>query len=100
MKTPRLNENQIEAELAACDEGWVASKGVITREITAPTFPQGIELVKAVADAAEQMNHHPDIDIRYRRVRFALTTHDSGGLTKLDFELARAIDAAARQFSR
>ena len=46
---------------------------------------------------AEEQNHHPDIDIRYNRVTLALVTHDSGGITQLDIELARAIDAIAPQ---
>jgi 4a-hydroxytetrahydrobiopterin dehydratase len=45
-----------------------------------------------VGQLAEEANHHPDIDIRYNRVTLALVTHDSGGITRLDIELARAID--------
>ena len=49
-------------------------------------------VVRSVGDAAEAANHHPDIDIRYNKVRLALTTHDSGGITLLDLALAGAID--------
>ena len=55
----------------------------------------GIRLVDEVAVVAEATNHHPDIDIRWRRVRFALTTHDAGGVTALDLEVAARIDAIA-----
>ena len=51
-----------------------------------------LALVNAVGELAEQANHHPDIDIRYDRVTLALVTHDSGGITQLDIDLARAID--------
>ena len=64
--------------------------------VEAPDFPAAIRIVDAVADEAEQMNHHPDIDIRWRTTRWLLTTHDAGGLTQLDIELAHRISAAAR----
>jgi 4a-hydroxytetrahydrobiopterin dehydratase len=55
----------------------------------------GIELVGEVARAAEDADHHPDIDIRWRTLVFALSTHSAGGLTSKDFDLAARIDAAA-----
>ena len=60
-----------------------------------PTFPAGILLVDRAAELAEAANHHPDINIRWRRVTFVLTTHDSGGLTNKDLSLAQGIHAAA-----
>ncbi len=57
------------------------------------TFPAAIAFVGRVAELAEAADHHPDLDIRYRKVRVALTTHDSGGLTAKDMELAGQIDA-------
>ena len=56
------------------------------------TFAAGLRLLNAVGDAAEAANHHPDIDIRWRKVTIALTTHDAGGLTQKDFDLAAQID--------
>ena len=53
---------------------------------------QGIRFLNQVARLAEGMNHHPDISIRYNRVRLSLTTHDEGGLTVKDFKLARKIN--------
>jgi 4a-hydroxytetrahydrobiopterin dehydratase len=73
--------------------GWSVSDGMLRREVTAVSFPQAIELVRLVADVAEAMNHHPDIDIRWTTVRFALSTHDSGGITDLDLEQAAKINA-------
>jgi 4a-hydroxytetrahydrobiopterin dehydratase len=58
-------------------------------------FRAALDLVQRIGDAAEQMNHHPDIDIRWNKVRLALSTHSEGGLTNNDFELARKVDAAA-----
>lgn len=74
---------------------WTGNATSIERTVTAPDFMTGIRIVAKVAQAAEQANHHPDIDIRWRRVRFALSTHDAGGVTALDLELAAAIDAIA-----
>ncbi len=84
------------AELAhavAALDGWEGNLEGITRTIEAVSFPAAIELVRAVAEIAEEMDHHPDIDIRWRRVTFALTTHDAGGVTRLDIDQAGRIDA-------
>lgn len=75
--------------------GWVGDTSGITRSFVAPTFPGAIALVDAVAEMAERENHHPDIDIRWTRVTFALSTHSAGGVTDLDTALAGEIDAAA-----
>ena len=61
----------------------------------APNFLVAIELVNSVAVVAERMDHHPDIDIRWNKVLFTLSTHSAGGVTSLDFELAIAIDSVA-----
>jgi 4a-hydroxytetrahydrobiopterin dehydratase len=71
--------------------GWVGSTTLIEREFTAPDFPTGIQLVVHAGEAAEELDHHPDIDVRWVRVRFVLSTHSAGGVTTLDIELARRI---------
>jgi 4a-hydroxytetrahydrobiopterin dehydratase len=76
---------------------WTVDDGAIRRVVTAQTFLDGIELVRRVAQVAEGMNHHPDIDIRWRRVTFTLSTHDAGGVTFLDLELAHLIDGLAAE---
>jgi 4a-hydroxytetrahydrobiopterin dehydratase len=84
------------AELAhavAALDGWEGDLEGITRTVEAVSFPAAIELVRAVADIAEDMDHHPDIDIRWRRVTFTLSTHDAGGVTQLDIDQAKRIDA-------
>ena len=60
-------------------------------EVEAPSFLDGIGLGDAVARVAEEMNHHPDIDIRWRTVTFVLSTHSEGGITELDSGLAARI---------
>lgn len=71
--------------------GWTYADKSITATASMPTFPEAISLVDRTAVDAEEMNHHPDMDIRWRSVHFLLTTHDAGGLTQLDIELAHRI---------
>ena len=77
--------------------GWSREGDTLVASIEAPDFPAAIRLVVAVAEVAERMNHHPDIDIRWRTTNWVLTTHDAGGLTQLDIELAHSIVEAARE---
>ena len=91
MSTPLLSDAELTEALAGLT-GWTRSGDTITRTVQAPAFLTGIEFVRQVAEIAETMNHHPDIDIRWRKVTLALTTHDAGGLTQKDFDLAAQID--------
>ncbi|MFG2075701.1 4a-hydroxytetrahydrobiopterin dehydratase [Nonomuraea maritima] len=74
---------------------WRREGDEIRRTVEAPDFPTAIRIVDEVAVRAEELNHHPDIDIRWRTLHLALTTHDAGGLTDLDFTLAAVIDGIA-----
>jgi len=91
-----LDEAAVLTALASLDD-WEGDFRGIRRTVHAPDFPTAIRIVDVVAVAAEDMNHHPDIDIRWRTLHFRLTTHDAGGVTELDIELARNIDAIVRQ---
>jgi 4a-hydroxytetrahydrobiopterin dehydratase len=91
---PALPDDEIADRLATLD-GWSRDGDEITATYELPSFPDAIEFVGRVAALAEAANHHPDIDIRYRKVRVALTTHDQGGITDKDFALAAEIDAVA-----
>jgi 4a-hydroxytetrahydrobiopterin dehydratase len=71
---------------------WKLEENLISRTVKLPTFLEAVDAVNRIAHEAESMDHHPDIDIRWRTVRLALTTHSAGGLTSLDFQLARKID--------
>jgi len=86
----RLKEKQIEAQLATV-KGWKLRGKQISSLYVFQDFVQAIRFVNRVARVAESMNHHPDIDIRYNKVRLTLTTHDEGGLTVRDFRLAKKI---------
>jgi 4a-hydroxytetrahydrobiopterin dehydratase len=71
---------------------WKLSDNSIERTLTFGGFSAAIEFVVQVAKEAEEMNHHPDIDIRWNKVKLVLSTHSAGGLTDADFLLARKID--------
>jgi 4a-hydroxytetrahydrobiopterin dehydratase len=70
---------------------------MIKRTVKAASFLAGIQVVNQVAVVAEDLDHHPDIDIRYSTLHFTLSTHDAGGITSLDTELARHIDGIVRE---
>jgi 4a-hydroxytetrahydrobiopterin dehydratase len=92
---PRLLEP---AELARqLDDlsGWTGDPSAITCTLRAPDFLTGIRIVDEVAAIAEEMDHHPDIDIRWRTLVLTLSTHSAGGVTQLDVELAHRIAAVA-----
>jgi len=73
---------------------WQIQAGELVRTFKFEDFLAAMRFVNRVAELAEQAGHHPDIDIRYSRVRLALVTHDAGGLTGKDFNLAAQADKA------
>jgi len=75
---------------------WTRRGAVIRRTFEFSDFVSALKFVNAVGRAAEKSQHHPDIDIRWNRVTLALTTHDAGGLTEKDFDLAVRADQMAR----
>ncbi|MDP9797537.1 4a-hydroxytetrahydrobiopterin dehydratase [Catenuloplanes nepalensis] len=72
--------------------GWIGDQEVIVRTVEFPSFPAAIVAVVDIAKIAEELEHHPDIDIRWRTVTFRLTTHSDGGVTERDITLATRID--------
>jgi 4a-hydroxytetrahydrobiopterin dehydratase len=90
------------AELLTSDEltsaldhlpSWRHDDNTIVRTVELASFPQAIQVVNRVAEIAENDDHHPDIDIRWRTLTFVLSTHSAGGLTAKDTALATEIDA-------
>jgi 4a-hydroxytetrahydrobiopterin dehydratase len=71
---------------------WKLENGEIVRNLNFKNFVEAMSFVNGVAEKAEMAGHHPDIDIRYNKVRLALVSHDAGGLTEKDFKMAVAID--------
>ncbi len=91
-----LTDSEIDEALAELS-GWSKAGESLTRTFERPTFLEAISFVGKVGDEAEAANHHPDIDIRWRKVTFTLSTHSDGGITDLDVALARKIDRLAEQ---
>lgn len=87
-----LSDDEVDAAARNLD-GWQRADGALRRSVTFPSFLDGIEGVRQVAELAERADHHPDIDIRWRTIHLALSTHSEGGITSQDVELARQIDA-------
>jgi 4a-hydroxytetrahydrobiopterin dehydratase len=89
--TTLLDDSRVAAALDGLT-GWQRDGDAIVRTAELPSFPAAIEAVRAVAEIAEERNHHPDIDIRWRTVTFRCSTHSAGGITELDIDLAAQID--------
>ena len=91
-----LTDDEVERQLGDLP-GWSREGTAIVATYEAPDFPTAIRLVDEVAVEAEEMDHHPDVDIRWRTTHWALSPHSAGGLTPLDVERAhRVAQAAAR----
>ncbi len=89
----KLSADAIAARLAGVD-GWALNDaGEISKTCAFSGFPQALMFVTAVGVLAEAARHHPDITIKWNKATFALTTHDAGGLSDKDFDLAKQIDA-------
>lgn len=91
-----LSDIEIQRELGGLS-GWARRGSALTKTYTFPTFAAGIAFVGRVADIADAMEHHPDIDIRYTRVTLNLSTHEPKGITRLDVTLADRIEKALEE---
>ena len=98
MPAELLSDIAIQRELGSL-AGWSRRGTAIVKTYQFRSFPDGIGFVSRVADLAESANHHPDIDIRYTKITLSLSTHDSGGVTQNDLDLARAIESAFGEVS-
>ena len=93
---PRLlDDEEISRQLRDLT-GWAGDRGSLRRTVERDSFPAAVRAVIAVAEVAEEMDHHPDIDIRWRTLTFTLSTHSAGGVTQYDVELAHRIDEVLR----
>ena len=91
MPSPRLTESEVTSQQHLLDS-WQVENGELVRTFTFADFRAALAFVNQVGELAETAGHHPDIDIRYNRVHLALVTHDAGGLTNHDFDLASKAD--------
>jgi 4a-hydroxytetrahydrobiopterin dehydratase len=91
---PALPQSEIASRLSSLPL-WRIEGGELTRIFIHENFRAALGFVNKVGELAEEAGHHPDIDIRYNKVRLGLVTHDAGGLTTKDFDLAAAVDKLA-----
>lgn len=90
-----LTSSDVDAAIEEQGLHWAHEGDELTTTVKLHDFAAALEFVRSVGAAAEAANHHPDIDIRYNRVRLALVTHDAGGLTSKDFDLAAKASSLA-----
>ena len=89
-----LTDEEIDRQLDDLP-GWRRDGESLVASYDAPVFPKAVQLIVAAGDEAEQMQHHPDVDLRWKVTHWRLSTHSAGGLTQLDIELAHRISQAA-----
>jgi 4a-hydroxytetrahydrobiopterin dehydratase len=93
-----LTDDQLTEALSHLTD-WRQDGATLVREVKLASFPQAIQVVNRIAEIAENDDHHPDIDIRWRTLIFHLSTHSAGGLTSKDIALATEIDAVVELIS-
>jgi len=98
-----LNRNELLSDIAVqrglgqLQPGWSRKGDSLVKTFQFNTFPAGINFVVRVAQASETAGHHPDIDVRYTKVTCSLTSHEQGGITQKDLDMANEIDFAAER---
>ncbi len=91
-RPPRLSPDELAVALSGLPL-WSGDGEGIRRSVELPGFPDAVAALVRMAFVAEQLDHHPDVDLRWRTLHLTLVTHSAGGVTELDLELARRIDA-------
>lgn len=87
----QLSDTEIQSQLHELSQ-WALSNQAIQRTFEFPDFVRAIAFVNRLVEPAESAGHHPDITVNYNKVTISLTTHDAGGLTQADFDLAKVMD--------
>ncbi len=88
---PLLSDDEVQARLGPL-EGWAREGDAIRKQFQLEDFKGSVDFVNRLTPIAEDMNHHPDLEISWNKVTVSLSTHSEGGLTESDFELAGKID--------
>jgi 4a-hydroxytetrahydrobiopterin dehydratase len=95
MPAQLLTQQAIDERLSALHAGWSGSTEELRRSIEFADFPTAVEFVNRLAPICEELDHHPDLALRWRWVDIALSTHSAGGVTDLDLTLAGHVDETA-----
>ena len=91
-RPPRLDPDAVARALVDLPL-WSGDADGLRRTVELPSFRDAVDAIVAIADVAEELDHHPDVDLRWRTLHLALVSHSEGGVSELDLELARRIDA-------
>lgn len=92
-----LDDAEIREALAGLHPDWSGDHDRLTRSIEFADFPTAVEFVNRLAPRCEEINHHPDLGLRWRWVEIALSTHSAGGVTERDIQLAGIVDDVAAE---
>lgn len=92
----KLTDQEIQQQMQQLDNSWIRKGDFIQREIMFSDFVEAFSFMTAVALVAEKHGHHPDWKNVYNKVTISLNTHDAGGITEKDFQLAKAIDGVLK----
>ncbi len=92
MPPSRLSADQVSTGLRELPQ-WSGDENGLRRTAELPSFRDAVDAIVRIADVAEEMDHHPDIDLRWRTLHLHVVTHSAGGVTDNDLELARRIEA-------
>ena len=95
MSRERLAQDDIDAGLAALHADWSGTTERLSRSIEFADFPTAVEFVNRLAPRCEELDHHPDLALRWRWVDVVLSTHSAGGVTGMDLTLAGVVDEVA-----
>lgn len=87
----KLSDLEVQRALGGLP-GWARRGGALAKTFSFDRFADGIRFIDRLARVADDMNHHPDIDVRYTKVTIMLSTHDAGGITEADLRLAEKIE--------
>ena len=91
-RPPRLTDDELADALPRLPL-WSGDGDGLRHTVELPSFRDAVAAIVSIADVAEEMDHHPDIDLRWRTLHLSVVSHSAGGVTELDLELARRIDA-------
>ncbi len=91
-RPPRLSPDAVVTALTDLPL-WAGDADGLRRTVELPGFRDAVAAIVAIADVAEELDHHPDVDLRWRTLHLTLVSHSAGGVSRLDLELARRIDA-------
>ena len=89
---PRLSPDEVSSALKDLPN-WSGNADGLRRTVELPSFRDAVAAIDSIADVAEEMDHHPDIDLRWRTLHLSVVSHSAGGVTDNDLQLARRIDA-------